>query len=93
MGYYVGMRMHITLDSELVNRIDEVAGSRGRSRYIRKAIEGQLEEDARVAARRRAFGSLPDFAPWMTPEWIAESRKEPRREAGLDRDRKAEGEG
>lgn len=87
------MRMHITLEDELVDRIDGVAGSRGRSRYIRKAIESQLEEDARVAARRRAFGSLPDFAPWMTPEWIAESRKEDRREEHLDRDRKAEGAG
>lgn len=92
MGYCVGMRMHITLDNELVDRIDQVAGSRGRSRYIRKAIESQLEEDARVAARRRAFGALPDFAPRMTPEWIAESRKEDRREESLDRDRKAEGE-
>lgn len=91
MGYHVGMRMHINLDDGLVKQIDEVAGSRGRSRYIRNAIESQLEEDARVAARRRAFGSLPDFAPWMTPEWIAESRREPRREESLDR--KAEGEG
>lgn len=83
--------MHITLDDELVDRIDEVAGSRSRSRYIRKAIESQLEEDARVAARRKAFGSIPDFAPWMTPEWIAESRKEDRREESLDRDWEASG--
>ena len=75
MGYYVGMRMHITLDDELAREIDEVAGARGRSKYIREAIETKLDVDRRIAARRRAFGSLPDFAPWMTPEQISEDRK------------------
>lgn len=67
--------MHINLDDQLTSRIDKAAGPRGRSKYIREAIEAKLDEDQRLAARRRAFGSLPDFAPWMTPEWISESRK------------------
>jgi len=80
------MRIHITLDDDLVKRIDEQAGPRGRSRYIREAVEGKLDIDARLAARRRAFGSIPDFAPWMTPEWISENRKEEsrRRQEKLD---------
>jgi hypothetical protein len=83
----MGMRMHITLDDDLVERIDELAGARGRSRYIREAVEGKLDVDARLAARRRAFGSIPDFAPWMTPEWISENRKEEgkRRQEKLDK--------
>jgi hypothetical protein len=83
----VGMRMHITLDDDLVKRIDELAGARGRSRYIREAVEGRLDIDARLAARRRAFGSIPDFAPWMTPEWISQNRKEEsqRRQEKLDK--------
>jgi Ribbon-helix-helix protein, copG family len=81
------MRMHITLDDDLVKRIDELAGTRGRSRYIREAVEGRLDIDARLAARRRAFGSIPDFAPWMTPEWISQNRKEEsqRRQEKLDK--------
>jgi hypothetical protein len=69
------MRLHINLDDEMARQIDEVAGSRKRSRYIREAIEAKLEVDRRVAARRRLVGSYPDFAPWMTPEWISENRK------------------
>jgi Arc/MetJ-type ribon-helix-helix transcriptional regulator len=67
--------MHITLNDNLVERIDELAGTRGRSRFIREAVEGKLDVDSRLEARRRAFGALPDFAPWMTPEWISENRK------------------
>lgn len=80
------MRMHINLDDELVREIDERAGSRGRSRYIREAIEGRLDLDRRLAARRRAFGSIPDFAPEMTPESIGEdrSREGRRRQEKLD---------
>jgi hypothetical protein len=81
------MRIHINLDDDLVKRIDEVAGSRGRSGFVREAVEGRLDLDARVAARRRAFGSIPDFAPWMTPEWISENRKDEdrRRQEKLDK--------
>lgn len=81
------MRMHINLDDALVKKIDELAGSRGRSRYIREAVEGKLDLDARLASRRRAFGAIPDFAPRMTPEWISKDRKEEdrRRQKKLDK--------
>jgi len=92
MGYLVGMRMHISLGDDLVKQIDEIAGSRGRSQFIREAVEGKLDIEARLAARRRAFGSLPDFAPWMTPEWISQNRKEEgrRQQEKLDRRRRGE---
>jgi hypothetical protein len=79
--------MHINLGDDLVKRVDEIAGSRGRSRFIREAVEGKLETEARLAARRRAFGSIPDFAPWMTPEWISQNRKAEgrRRQEKLDK--------
>jgi hypothetical protein len=79
--------MHITLSDDLVERIDQLAGARGRSRFIREAVEGKLDADSRLEARRRAFGSLPDFAPWMTPKWISENRKEEgrRRQEKLDK--------
>ncbi len=74
------MRLHINLDDEMAREIDEVAGARKRSRYIREAIEAKLEVDKRVAARRRLVGAYPDFAPWMTAEWISENRKREGRE-------------
>ncbi|HET6997544.1 MAG TPA: hypothetical protein VFI03_03060 [Solirubrobacterales bacterium] len=69
------MRLHINIDDSLAKDIDEIAGPRGRSRYIRDAIEAKVEVDRRVAARRRLVGMAPDFAPYMTAEWISENRK------------------
>jgi hypothetical protein len=69
------MRLHINLDDETAKQIDEIAGARKRSSYIREAIDAKLEVDRRVAARRRLVGAYPDFAPWMTAEWISENRK------------------
>lgn len=74
------MRLHINIDDKTAREIDEIAGKRGRSRYIRDAVEARLEVDRRVAARRRLVGSVPDFAPWMTAEWISENRKREGRE-------------
>lgn len=69
------MRLHINLDEDLAKQIDELAGPRGRSKYIREAIEAKVDVDRRIAARRRFIGSIPDFAPWMTADWISENRK------------------
>jgi hypothetical protein len=74
------MRLHINLDDEMAREIDELVGPRGRSKYIREAIAAKVDVDRRLTARRRAFGSIPDFAPWMTPEWISENRKREGRE-------------
>jgi hypothetical protein len=81
------MRLHIHLDEETAGEIDRVAGPRGRSQYIREAIEARLEVDRRLAARRGLVGSVPDFAPWMTPEWISENRAA----EGAARDRRLSG--
>ncbi len=77
------MRLHINLNDDLAKEIDELAGPRGRSKYIREAIAAKVDVDRRIAARRRFAGSIPDFAPWMTPEWISENR----RREGEERDK------
>jgi hypothetical protein len=84
MGYFVGMRMHINLDDDLVRQIDEIAGPRGRSKLIRDAVEVEVERRRRRAALERLVGSTPGLAPWMTPEWISEERKR----VSQERDRK-----
>ena len=59
----------------MAKEIDELVGPRGRSRYIREAIAAKVDVDRRIAVRRRFIGSIPDFAPWMTADWISENRK------------------
>lgn len=84
----VPMRLHVVLDEDVVREIDSHAGRRGRSKFIREAVEAKVEEDMRrLAALERLRGSMPDFAPYMTPEWI---REEDRRE-GEAFDREVEG--
>ncbi len=75
VGYGVCMRLHITLPEETVRAIDEVAGERGRSAFIREAVVKEAERRRKMKSFWAAVGSIPDFAPWMTPEWISAERK------------------
>ena len=75
----VPMRLHVVLDEDVIKEVDAIVGKRGRSQFIREAIEARVDEDTRrLEALERLRGSMPDFAPYMTPEWI---REENRRES------------
>lgn len=54
------MRMHIDLDESLIKRVDEVAGPRGRSAFVRSAIERALDQVVRIRLLDSAAGSIPD---------------------------------
>lgn len=54
------MRMHIDLDESLIKRVDEVAGPRGRSAFVRNAIERALDQVIRLRLLDSAAGSIPD---------------------------------
>ena len=54
------MRMHIDLDESLIKRVDEVAGPRGRSAFVRNAIERALDQVVRLRLLDSAAGSIPD---------------------------------
>jgi predicted transcriptional regulator len=71
------MRLHITIDEELVSEIDELAGERGRSGFIRDAVEREVDLRRRWAAFERAVGAAPDFGSHLGPDWV---RRERRRE-------------
>ncbi len=74
----VPMRLHVVLDEDVVKEIDSKVGQRGRSKFIREAIEAKVEEDRRrLAALERLRGSMPDLAPLLSSESI---REEARRE-------------
>jgi hypothetical protein len=77
------MRVHISLDDELVDEIDRRAGLRGRSGYIAEAVAQRLEHDRRWEKIWSAVGSIPDTGhDWDEDPaaWVREQRRaDPRR--------------
>lgn len=79
------MRVHIELDDALVERVDAVAGSRGRSRFVREAVEWALEHRARWDLIRSAVGSIEDRGhDWDRDpaSWVRRQRRADRRRVG-----------
>lgn len=54
------MRVHIDLDDALVKEVDELAGPRGRTAFVKAAIEDALDQKKRLKLFRSAIGSIPD---------------------------------
>ena len=54
------MRLHIMVEDDLVRRIDEVAGERGRSGWIVRVIRDALDTEERKAAILSGIGCIPD---------------------------------
>ncbi|MBM3659962.1 MAG: hypothetical protein FJW95_10745 [Actinobacteria bacterium] len=54
------MRVHITLDDDLVARLDRRVGERRRSRFIAAAVERALDDDERWDLIEQAIGSIGD---------------------------------
>jgi hypothetical protein len=81
-GVRMNVRTNLLLPQELVEAIDEVAGPRGRSRYVARAVERQLRRDRQVDAFEATFDSLTASAypQWSTPDqvvsWVRERRAE-----------------
>ncbi len=79
------MRMHIELDNELVARVDELTGPRGRSAFVRVAIERALEQEQRWAELGLAACSVEDQGhAWDSDPatWVRDQRRADQRRAG-----------
>jgi Arc/MetJ-type ribon-helix-helix transcriptional regulator len=79
------MRVHISLDEELVDAIDERVGERKRSAYIAEAVRKQLETDLRWEKIESAFGTISEEGHIWDPDpakWVHESRREDPRRVG-----------
>ncbi|MGA9161919.1 MAG: hypothetical protein WB297_13790 [Actinomycetota bacterium] len=79
------MRVHISLEDDLVDEIDRKVGPRHRSSYIADAVRKQLEAERRWEKIRSAFGSISDEGhPWDPDpaRWVHESRREDPRRVG-----------
>jgi hypothetical protein len=77
------MRLHIVLEDELVEDLDALVGSRGRSPFIAGAVREKLDRERRWRLIESAFGSIPDTGhPWDEDPaaWVhAQRRADPRR--------------
>lgn len=82
MCYHVRMnvRTNLLLPEELVTGIDEMAGPRGRSRYVADAVARQLRRDRLKIAARETAGAWKDHPLFPTSEavvaWIRAGRAE-----------------
>ncbi len=68
----MNVRTNLLLPRDLVDRVDEVAGPRGRSRYVAAALEKQLRRDQWYAAARATAGSWKDHPLFPTDESVVE---------------------
>lgn len=68
----MNVRTNLLLPRDLVERVDEVAGPRGRSRYVAAALEKQLRRDQWYAAARATAGVWKDHPLFPTDESVVE---------------------
>jgi metal-responsive CopG/Arc/MetJ family transcriptional regulator len=79
------MRVHIELEDGLVAQIDQRAGSRNRSEYIRRAIAAALRESARWEIIESAAGAIPASGHEWDEDpaaWVRSQRRDDARRVG-----------
>ena len=76
------MRVHITLDDELVARLDRRVGERRRSRFIAEAVARAIDDEERWDLIESALGSIPDTGHDWDVDPAAWVRGERRADAG-----------
>jgi predicted transcriptional regulator len=79
------MRLHIELADELVADVDQLAGPRGRSAFVRAAIEQAVLQARRWSDIESAAGTIADEGhDWDADPaaWVREQRRADARRAG-----------
>jgi Arc/MetJ family transcription regulator len=79
------MRLHIELDDNLVAEVDALSGPRGRSAFVRSAVERAVREERRWADIEAAAGAIPDTGhDWDADPagWVRQQRHTDARRAG-----------
>jgi Arc/MetJ family transcription regulator len=79
----VAIRLHITLDEEVVRELDRRVGPRQRSAYIASAVERALDDDRRWELIESALDSIDDRghawdddpAAWVRAQRRADDRR------------------
>jgi metal-responsive CopG/Arc/MetJ family transcriptional regulator len=74
-------RTNLTLPEDLLRQVDELAGPRGRSRYVAEAVAQRVKRDRLGRAIEASFGSLvPKGGRPMTREEVSALVRELRTE-------------
>ena len=79
------MRMHIELDDDLIVQVDRLAGPRGRSGFVRAAVERAVRQEIRWSAIEAAAGGIDDEGHEWDEDpaaWVREERRAHARRAG-----------
>ena len=74
----MNVRTNLLLPAELVTAIDEVAGPRGRSRYVADVLARQIQRDRWYGAMKASAGAWRDHPVFPTDEsvvsWVETGR-------------------
>jgi metal-responsive CopG/Arc/MetJ family transcriptional regulator len=63
-------RTNLTLPEELMAEVDELAGPRGRSRYVAEAVAQRVKRDKLGKAIRETAGIMVGSPGWMSPDEV-----------------------
>ena len=77
----MNVRTNLVLPEELVDTIDEIAGPRGRSRYVAEVLARQVQRDRWYAAAKATAGAWRDHPLFPTDESVVEWVRAGRRDA------------
>ena len=72
------MRLHISLDDDLVADVDRRVGTRRRSAFIAEAVRRALEDERRWELIESALGSIADEGHAWDPDpaaWVRSQRR------------------
>lgn len=73
-------RTNLTLPADLMAKVDELAGPRGRSRYVAEAVAQRVRRDELGRAIAETAGAMVGKPGWMGPDevvrWVDDLRTE-----------------
>ena len=79
----MAMRIHVSLDEELLRELDELVGKRERSPFIAEAVRRAVDQERRWKKIKSAAGSISDTGHVWDPDpaaWVHDQRRaDPRR--------------
>jgi metal-responsive CopG/Arc/MetJ family transcriptional regulator len=71
-------RTHVIIDDEILARVDEVVGERGRSRFLQEAAREKLERVALERALLETAGTVTGHPEWSDRDsaaaWVRNGR-------------------
>jgi len=73
-------RTNLTLPEELIREVDEIAGPRGRSRYVAEAVMQRLKHDRLGRAIEATAGAMVGKPGWLSPDEVVRLVEELRSE-------------